>query len=73
MGNTPPPPPPGVLIMDNLEISFINYSGKASGNATIEMVERFIKTISSNIFGYPAYIQDRPGLSLAVSVPHEDF
>ena len=42
-------------------------------NASGFIVERFIKPRSSQMFGQPAYSLGEPGLSIAVSVPHEEI
>ena len=46
---------------------------KALGNTIGVIVDKFIKTRGSTIFGHPVYFLDRPGPSLIVSVPHEEF
>ena len=55
------PPPPDSLIVDNLETLLATTVDKASGNTSGAIVERFIKTIASTIFGQPVYSLDGPG------------
>ena len=46
-------PPLDALIVDNLEKLFTTTVDKACGNASGDIVERFIKTRASTIFGHP--------------------
>ena len=59
-----PPHPPYALIMDNLETPLATTVYKARGNASGDIVERFIKPGSSTIFGHPEYSLDGPGPSM---------
>ena len=59
--------------MDNLETSLDTTVDKARGNTSGAIVERFIKTRVSTIFGHPVYSLDGPGPSMVVSGPHEEF
>ena len=36
-------------------------------------MDSFIKPTASTMFGHPLYLLDGPGLSIEISVPHEDF
>ena len=45
---------------------------KDSGNTSGDILERFIKTIPSTVFGHPVYLLDWPGLSFALSGPYEE-
>ena len=59
--------------MDNLETSLATTADKARGNTSGSIVESFIKTRASTMFGNPIYSLDGPGPSMAVSGPHEEF
>ena len=59
--------------MDNLKTSLVPPVNKACGNYGRSILERFIKPRSSIIVLYPKYSLDRPVLSIAAAVPHEDF
>ena len=59
--------------MDNLETSLATAVDKACGNTSGSIMERFIKPISSIIFGHKVYSLDCPGPQTAISRPHEDF
>ena len=61
------------LFMNNLEKLLAATLDKASGNASGDIVERFIKTRASTIFGHPEHSLDRQGQLIAVSIPHEAF
>ena len=37
------------------------------------IVERFIRLISSKMFGYLSYFLDGPGMSTVVPGPHEEY
>ena len=43
---------PDALIMGNLETSLANTVNKARGNASVAIVERFIKTTESTMFAH---------------------
>ena len=66
-------PPPDALIMDNLETSLATTVNKARGNTSGTIVERFIKSIASTMFGHTVYSLDGPGTSISVSGPHGEF
>ena len=59
--------------MDNLETLLATKVDKAHGNASGSIAEKFMKPRASKIFGHPVYSLDRPGQSMAVSGPHEEF
>ena len=46
---------------------------KARGKKSGAIVERFIKTRVSTVFGHPAYSLDGPGLSIVFSGQHGEF
>ena len=59
--------------MDNLETLLSTKVDKARGNASVSIVERFIKSRASKMFVHPEYFLDGPGPSITVSGPHEGF
>ena len=58
--------------MDNLETSLSTTVDNYRGNASEDIVERFIKPRASAMFGHPAYFPDGPGPYIEVSGPHEN-
>ena len=46
---------------------------KARWNASGSIVGRFIKSISSTMFGQPIYSMDRQGPLIVISGTHKDF
>ena len=65
--------PSYALIMDNLETSLATAVSNANGNTSGAIVERLIKPIASKMCGYPVYLLDGTGPSIAVSGPHKEF
>ena len=65
--------PPYTLIMDNLETFLSTTVNKDRRKTSGAIVERFIKNRASTIFGNPVYFLYGTGMSIAVSVPHEEF
>ena len=52
--------------MYNLEKFLDTTVDKASGNTGGDIVDRFIKTIASTMFGHPVYFLDGTGTLLAI-------
>ena len=65
--------PQDPLIIDNLETSLETKVDKACGNTSGSVVERFIKSRASEMFGHPVHLLEGPGPSIPVSGPHEEF
>ena len=65
--------PPRCVDYGSLEKLLSTALDKDRGNTSGAIVERFIKLRASTILGHPAYSLDGPGLSISVSVPHEEF
>ena len=59
--------------MDNSETSLSTTVYKASGNTVREIVERFIKTRASTMFGKSVYLMYWPGTLNEISGLHDEF